>query len=443
MGLALSLFVALAACTGETAPPAKKAAPAAASRTKAAASAAASRRPSAGGDATARSPAAGRVKKAPADGGASKDVAAAPSTRKTPALHRAPPPADVLAAVRRRLEAHVKAYAFRDPDNAWAIAHGLLALGPKMSEKERLKWARKILAKASTRVVSGRTIPVVEGQAPDGTPLEPHEDLLLRSLLTVGVPLDLEFRAGGRRYTVRDLYEGALWKFEPPHGGSWGAKAWTLLAIERALSMGEGDGTFVNHRGQRLDARAMVRQAAADLHERMRFLEETRDSGRPLVKRRQGIYAEPCGGFHFVQAIAAWGDEVPQLRGEISWETDLLHYRLAAERGVYAAAYQSAPPSLHLLLTIQELKFYGHWLETLADLRDAGAKVDPGHVALALEGLVGAVRRLEAAGAFDRMEEIDRRRHQSYLDLIGDSAHALRGLDAWRPDLKAAHPSQP
>jgi len=84
-------------------------------------------------------------------------------------------------------------------------------------------------------------------------------------------------------------------------------------------------------------------------------------------------------------------------------------------------------------LAIQDLKFFGHWLEATASLRDNGLMgASSADVARAKQGLVEAVERLNGYRAFDLMDEIRKNRKQSYLDLIGDSAHALGGLRAWR-----------
>lgn len=332
-----------------------------------------------------------------------------------------------------KLEAHVRTWAFADAGNPWALAHGIAALGTQHRLADGRSPVDAILREASVRELGGRRFPAFVGSAPDGTPLEPHHNMLVRALLEAGVPLDHPFEAGERKWTVRDLYEGVLWSFERPD--RWGPEAWTLMAIAHvSQNTAGGTPTFVNHRGEKFDARLLAVDSTRQLREEMAFFEEARRVGR-LVKRRQGVYAETCGGYHFVQASIRWAGD-PEvgaaLAPHLAQIADLLDYRLDAETRVYEEARAQVGTRYRLLIDIQELKFYGHWLETMGDLRAAGHPTDPKSVARAKLRLAAAVTRLEAQRAFTSMEIYRESRHQSYLDLIGDSAHALKGLRAWR-----------
>ncbi len=114
-------------------------------------------------------------------------------------------------------------------------------------------------------------------------------------------------------------------------------------------------------------------------------------------------------------------------------------YRLESERAQYDAALQEtlrAYPQYKLQVLVQMVKFYGHWLETVAHFRDE-LKWKPDElqqVAInrARAYLDVAVRALEAEKAFEQMPELQQRAPQVYLDLIGDACHAAHGLAAFR-----------
>jgi hypothetical protein len=166
-------------------------------------------------------------------------------------------------------------------------------------------------------------------------------------------------------------------------------------------------------------------------------------AGLPQVpKRKQGIYAHPCGGLHLFQAVAtharhpavrkAWG-------ARLDTQVAVLFYRLTSESRQYDAALTSAPPAYRLPVLVQMVKFHGHFLETLGRYRvETGWKPSPEQkqaVEQAHALLDGAVRRLETLGAFRDMESLKATHHQLHLDLIGDSCHAAHGLGYWRNHL--------
>jgi hypothetical protein len=107
-----------------------------------------------------------------------------------------------------------------------------------------------------------------------------------------------------------------------------------------------------------------------------------------------------------------------------------LEWRVEAEHAIYERT-RAQHPGHEIMLSAQEMKFYGHWLETMADLRDAGVEIDQKRIDQGIALLVQAVERLDRVGALDRMDDVRSRRVQTYRDLIGDAAHALRGLRLW------------
>lgn len=92
----------------------------------------------------------------------------------------------------------------------------------------------------------------------------------------------------------------------------------------------------------------------------------------------------------------------------------------------------------------QQLKFFGHLLETLALAARLGtAEGDATLTAqlaeaqwLALTDLLGALEQLEQERAYERLSEIAAQRPQLALDLVGDGCHAVHGLRETLPSLR-------
>ncbi len=158
---------------------------------------------------------------------------------------------------------------------------------------------------------------------------------------------------------------------------------------------------------------------------------------RSVEKRKQGIYAHPCGGLHFVQAVLSWARH-PLVRkkwGErVDRQVAILFYRVSSEAPQYERALAQMP-QYELQLLTQQVKFYGHFLETTARLKtDLGFVPNDGQLVVintAKAYLDAATRKLTELKAFETMPELKVNKPQVYLDLIGDSCHASHGLDGW------------
>jgi len=327
-----------------------------------------------------------------------------------------------------------------DPKNPWALAHGITLEGRAFKARDGRPASNVIVADFLRREGPAPNVDLrFDAFTDDGTPVEPHPNLLVKTLLLAGHPLSHSFRASGGPVTLGALVEDLKRDFRrdsalSPHG------AWTLDALSQALPPGA---TFTNGAGETLRFDAVMDEALALLEREQAELAGGMRAGLPQVpKRKQGIYAHPCGGLHLFQAIAtharhpavrkAWG---PRLDAQV----DVLFYRLGSESRQYDAALTSAPPRYRLPVLVQMVKFHGHFLETLGRYREeTGWKPTPAQaqsVEQARALLDGAVRRLEAAGAFRDMEALKSAQYQLYLDLIGDSCHAAHGLGYWRNHL--------
>ena len=84
-------------------------------------------------------------------------------------------------------------------------------------------------------------------------------------------------------------------------------------------------------------------------------------------------------------------------------------------------------------LQVQRMKFLGHWLETVSKMHAMGLFAPDANQLTQIEGaaqnLVLTVDSLQKQGAFDHLPALRVKDEQMYLDIIGDSGHAVRGLE--------------
>ena len=158
-------------------------------------------------------------------------------------------------------------------------------------------------------------------------------------------------------------------------------------------------------------------------------------TGAKVEKRKQGIFGYTCGGAHLLQGVAyavGRGFGQPEDRAAIQAELDVLYWRLKLELGVVDHA-MSQYPEHRLILLVQRLKFLGHFLESTHKAAAMGLhKPDEAQQAtlqVALRELMGTVDILQGGGAFKDLDRLRKANEQTYLDIVGDSAHALHGID--------------
>ena len=125
-----------------------------------------------------------------------------------------------------------------------------------------------------------------------------------------------------------------------------------------------------------------------------------------------------------------FGTEDDRLR--IAEELEVLFHRLPFEVGLVDKLMQQQP-DYAVILVEQRLKFLGHWLETIHKA-DAMGLFTPTEdqrrqMDAATGELVRTVLLIEQLGVYGKLEQIRAAREQSWFDYVGDSAHALRGLD--------------
>jgi hypothetical protein len=329
-----------------------------------------------------------------------------------------PASADDERAAVAVLERVVRIEALASDDETWMLAHAIAPLGRDATTKAGTNVVDAILARAS---VEG-SAPVFTGESASGTLRDPHPDHTLAALVSAGVPGTHAFAVGDARFTVADLYAHARARFERPT--SWAEHAWTLHAMADAVTVGLPEAAS-------FDGVALARAAAASIVADMQFLADARRDGTAVRKRGQGVWSQPCGGLHGIEAVAAWlalrEDEA--LRTELERIVDVLAYRVGVEADLYAWMRAQAPPDIVVKLDAQELKFFGHVLDAADELAAAKMPLPPDVLAEARARLVAAVLRIERGGMLAELARVRSSDPQLYRDLVGDSAHALVGLD--------------
>jgi hypothetical protein len=325
-----------------------------------------------------------------------------------------------------RLQGLVRAGA-SDERSPWALAHGLVAFGPELRASDG-RLAVDVIGELAERGSDGLyRFPAHK----DGKLVEPHRHLLVKTLLEVGVPPDRELvAADGTELTLARLASDLRRSATLPSSDSdWRQSAWLLSALvldERTPRPKASSGISSASLAEAALARLEVDQQAA-----------ARSSLETAKREKIGICAHACGGLHFVQAViasvAAKG-EPAQLR-RLARQLGALAFRYEAERDA-SARLLAEHPEQGLLVRVQQLKLAGHLLEALMLARTSGAyrpeneggrKLD----AIAREaaaGVADVVSELDRGGVYARLPQIRAEREQTYLDLVGDGCHAIRGL---------------
>lgn len=327
-----------------------------------------------------------------------------------------------------------------DPKNPWAMAHGITALGPAFAAADGRKAADAIIAdflqKGSEPQGGAYGFPRYTA---DRTPVEPHSNLLVKTLVLSGMKDATRFKTGFGAVTLKDLVESVKRGFRhvPQNQAYWEDVGWTLDLLAHRLT--PKTATFKNGADEVVDFNRVMDEAFAYLEFSQQDLAAGMDKKLPEVpKRKQGIYSHACGGLHLFQAVMHWA-RYPEVRKKwgkrIDRQIDVLFYRLGSEQRQYDAALQQAPQYRLQLLT-QMVKFYGHFLETTGrvrkDLRFKPNRAQAQDIQKAKALLDNAVRELQSDGTFDKMAQLKTSHPQVHLDLIGDACHAANGLALWR-----------
>ncbi|NTX03669.1 hypothetical protein [Myxococcus sp. CA040A] len=348
-------------------------------------------------------------------------------------------PASGATPLGQELAGRCRAWA-TDARNPWALAHGVVLEGQAFRASDGRLASDVMVSDFLRRTPASEDSPskqpdlFFESSTPDGTPVEPHPALLVKTLLAAGQPLSQRFTTAWGTVTLRELVEDVKRDFRMEQVAS-PESAWKLEVL--SLSARPGD-TFRDGTGRKVSVDAVMERALATLEAEQAALASGMKAGRPEVpKRGQGIYAHPCGGLHYFQAVAGWARH-PSVRAtwrpRLAAQVEVLLYRLDSETRQYETAWASAPTQREQVLA-QMLKFQGHLLETLGRFRDdigwrpTARQQDT--VERARRYLENTVRRMDETGLLAAPTSVATRNRQLALDLVGDTCHAARGEALW------------
>ncbi|MBJ94671.1 MAG: hypothetical protein CMP23_09405 [Rickettsiales bacterium] len=328
--------------------------------------------------------------------------------------------------------------------NAWALAHGILVRGPDFKASD----GRRAVDVLVDDYLLAEPLAGAKGLQPYFPKLkgqvrvEPHTDLILKTFVEVGMPLDepLTSRAGSP--TLERLLRSSRMRFVSGSEGSFFADvddvAWSAQAWCQAVYKGAAP-SWRTAAGMTLKVDDVAREQLELIEREYHFIQRARAAGETVEKRRQHIFAHACGGAHLLQGtIACAAVEMPvvdSLESRIKQLIDAYLWRIPLEVSLVDRAVQSAPRLIPILLN-QDIKFLGHGLELLAKAELAGLWTPDAEQLVALQGmedrLLNHVLQLNGIKVYDaeKMTSLSKREHgfQLYLDLVGDACHARLGL---------------
>lgn len=322
-----------------------------------------------------------------------------------------------------------------DPANAWALAHGLLAMGKDFRTTDG-RLARDVLV--ADFLEEGPSFPTKRGDVR----VEPHEDLILKSLIESGVGLDEPIGAGGPELSALVAASqaaftpvnspGATSLFPSGNDAPWSVQAWCQAAAAGASS------TWSAKTGD-ADIDAVAGSLMALLEKETYPIRVAASKRAPVQKNKQDIFKYTCGGAHLFQGVeaclAAGYPAVDSAKKRFQALAGLYLYRVPSETAMVDAALQTYP-QLAILLLNQDVKFLGHLLESLGKAQRDGLWTPKPNERKLLDDaearLLQDVVQLGKLGAYgaEEMKTLasDEKTFQMYLDLVGDAGHAWRGL---------------
>ncbi len=314
-----------------------------------------------------------------------------------------------------------------DPADPWALAHAILVDGPGLKLPGGDLAIDRLVGDWLTR---GKDGSLSFPRAVARRPIEPHPGLFAKTLLEAGVPRSRSFTLrGGGSATLGQIADGIAASYRPNAKVPFHNDAWQLEVIAAT---------------DPAKAKELAARSLAVLRENQAYLQDfqsdpERTYSKPSIKvdgkrRPAFIHQYYCGGLHLFQAIQRLhGNAVPPA---LAVEYERLLFRLDKETEYWdrtlakvKARFKGAELDGHLRVILsQKLKLQGHVLETYLRAQKGGLPTSPAAtVALdrGFEALATTVADLQKHGIYANLDRIRAQQPQIYLDVVGDSAHAL------------------
>ena len=359
---------------------------------------------------------------------------AIPSKEKT--IPRATSLSPIHEATRNALKGMVEQHGLLI-DNPWALLHALLALGPNAKLPDGTSAVERLFTEHAEPSFHNTLIQFPKKKQSKGKTIliEPHTDLALKVLTEIGVSPEQSYTVKGKQYRFADLFRSSLLEthldprknissFQSPNDTPW-----NIQGLSTYLS----PGTTWESNGMVMRLEDLTTFLMAVVYQETRFMAAAYQQKKTFEKKKQGIFKYTCGGMHLVQALAyahARGFGNAKSKSIIEEQVALLYYRFPIELSIYDRLLQENPTYKQQLL-VQRLKFVGHFLETAAKLEILGfytpsetmKKMQQG----ALDQLALTTEALRKDGLIQNPQTAAST--QLALDLIGDGAHAVYGME--------------
>jgi len=356
-----------------------------------------------------------------------------------------------VVATTKRLERVVVRYA-RDPLNPWAVCHAILALGPDIKLTNNEPAIDYLFAEyGEEREVEGNTLVGFpqrtrrtkrNGKEVDVL-VEAHPELILKALVERGVRPDREVTVAGKPHTVGDLYRHCMWSTWSRGGlvaqQHWSNMSWGMRAI---VTWAPDELAWTARGGKAMTLNGYVHESVQDLLASTAPRREEMKTGTPPPKDHKGLDSYTCGGAHSVDATGyALGRGFGSDGDRSSYDAVMrMWFWYYPRRLDYLTKLLADQPKYKGIIRTQQLKFIGHFVELTHKMAAVGVLVpDEQQQAMmrrAVNDLVAICDTLHNEGVFENMEAIRKANEQAYLDFVGDSAHALYGLQIATGDLK-------
>lgn len=312
------------------------------------------------------------------------------------------------------------------PEDPWAVAHGLRAMGKSFTIEGGRSAVDYLLAE---RVVS---LPAGGQEALGFSPqVEVHPNSFLKTMLEAGVPLDHAFVHQGRRRAVRDLVDGARKLLRPAQvAGTANALPWTIIALTRTTPSARA--RWTNAWSEPVDLDALVEEALRHLERASAPIEQAMRDGKPLASRAP-VHGFTCGGTHLLYSLLAAvhagyarGDRLPRLARQV----ELLVWRLGADAELIDRFYKqaAATPANTWYQLDSKLKVLGHAEECLAFATQRKVVALGAEQQRQRQASAAAVRRMMAEVDAQNLAPVKAISAELYRQVVGDVCHARHGF---------------
>src|SRR5262245_24518538 len=311
------------------------------------------------------------------------------------------------------------------PEDPWVVAHGLRGMGRGFTINGGRRAVDYLLEDVLATVsANGKRVLSFPMEA------EAHSNMILKTMLEAGVPLDQAFTHEGRRRTVRDIVDGARALFRPNLVVSVPNNLpWSIIALTRTTPPERQQWT--NAWAESVDLDVVVESALRLLEHASTPVADAMRQGR--LESYAPVHGFTCGGTHMIYGLLTAvhrGYAGKDRRQRMQQQVDLLIWRLSADLDLIQRFYatRASAPGAAWYEFDAKLKLLGHAEECLAFVaRHDVVELTPAQREqrqVARSKLRRMLRDLKGQD-LGPSKAVDR---ELYRQLIGDTCHARHGL---------------